>query len=122
MKYLPLDWRLNLGLMLATVILSLFLFSNNTRLQKRIATKEAEAAILKRQNQELENQRQQLQDSIHIYLSTVQKLNSVQEQLIQQKGQLEKKIKTINSKYEKAKTHANNFTTDSIRRYFSNFD
>lgn len=108
--------------MLATVILSVFLFSNNTRLEKRIAAKEAEAAILKKNNQELENQRKNLYDSIHIYFSTVQKLNSVQEQLLQQKGQLEKKIKTINKKYEKAKTHANNFTTDSIRSYFSNFE
>lgn len=122
MKNFKLDWRLNIGGYLLAIGFSLFLFSNNTRLKSRIAKLQGEITVLKSQNDSLAKQRVAYYQSLATYEEAINNLETIKDALVDEKHKLEKRIKDLNSKYEKAKTHAANYTTDSIRSYFSNFE
>ena len=107
---------------IAIIVTSFYgqLFYNSNKLKEKIAVIEAQNEILEKNNLELRNQRIALEQNI---IASEQKMSDLYEseaKLNSQVNKLENKINTLKSKYEKADNYASNFTTDSIRLYFSN--
>ena len=119
MKYLPPNWRMLL-LIVGMSIAFIFAFtSNNSRLNAKIAELEGQNTILKESNDSLSKERVAIIDSIERYEIEIEHLLEIENAVLQQRDELENKIKNIKPKYEKANNHAANYTTDSISRYFS---
>jgi chromosome segregation ATPase len=119
MKYLPPNWRM---LLLIVGMSTAFIFaftSNNSRLNAKIAELEGQNTILKESNDSLSKERVAIIDSIERYEIEIEHLLEIENAVLQQRDELENKIKNIKPKYEKANNHAANYTTDSISRYFS---
>jgi len=93
--------------------------SNNSRLNAKIADLEGQNKILKESNDSLAKDRVAILDSIDRYEIEIEQLLELETMILNQKDELENKIKNIKPKYEKANNHAVNYTTDSISRYFS---
>ena len=71
---------------------------------------------------ELAEERLEILDSISTVQIQVEKLLEEDIRLKQKNEKLEAQMKTLKSKYEKANTYSVNYNTDSIRRYFTDFN
>lgn len=96
------------------------LFYNSNKLKEKIAVIEAQNEILEKSNLELKEQRVALEQNIKASEDKISQLYQAEANLYTQVYKLESKINNLKSKYEKADNYANDFTSDSIRVYFSN--
>jgi chromosome segregation ATPase len=119
MKYLPPNWKMLLLIAGLSVGFIATFTSNNSRLNAKIADLEGQNKILKESNDSLAKDRVAILDSIDRYEIEIEQLLELETMILNQKDELENKIKNIKPKYEKANNHAVNYTTDSISRYFS---
>lgn len=119
MKYLPPNWKMLLLIAGLSVGFVSAFTSNNSRLNAKIADLEGQNKILKESNDSLAKDRIAILDSIDRYEIEIEQLLELETMILNQKDELENKIKNIKPKYEKANNHAVNYTTDSISRYFS---
>jgi predicted nuclease with TOPRIM domain len=101
--------------------LGILFASQNTKLQQKISVLEAKNQALEDSNKVLKSQREALLDSIHLVELQISSLEELEHDLSVKNDQLESKIKNLKSKYESANNHSVNYTTDSIKRYFSDF-
>lgn len=103
------------------VTLGILFASQNTKLQQKISILEAKNQAIEDSNKVLKAQREVLLDSIHSIELQISALEELEHDLYVKNEQLEAKIKKLKSKYEAASNHSANYTTDSIKRYFSDF-
>ncbi len=103
------------------VTLGVLFASQNTRLQQKISVLEAKNQALEDSNKVLKSEREALLDSIHQVELQISALEELEHDLNLKNDQLEVKLKKLKSKYESANNHSANYTTDSIRGYFSDF-
>ena len=104
---------------LSAVFLWAFTYNGN-RLKLKIAELEGMNKILERANDTLIKQRKVLFDSISMMEFTIKELYSVDDSLFRADSVKKNELLIFNKRYEKAAHHSNNYTIDSIRRYFSN--
>ncbi len=101
--------------------------SNNSRLNAKIAELEGQNTILKESNDSLSKERVAIIDSIERYEIEIEHLLEIENAVLQQRDELENKIKNIKPKYEKAITNIiNHFNlcfvcTRSDRTYTTNY-
>jgi chromosome segregation ATPase len=106
----------------AALIFALFLLSTNKKLNSKISTLEGQKQQMEERIKELAEERLEVLDSILSVQVQVQELEKSENKLKQQNLKLETQIKSLKSKYEKAANHSINYNTDSIRRYFTDFN
>ena len=70
-------------------------------------------------NQQLIKSNDSLRNNIEKSSIVIESLNKKDESLKEKVGQLNNKIQTLKVKYEEANSHANNFGSLDIQRYFS---
>ena len=112
----------NVFILLLAVVTTLFLASQNSKLQAKISVLNGKNQALEEQNNVLKTDRQVLLDSIRNFELQIGGLMQLEHDLYIKNGELEKKIKNLKSKYETANNHTANYNADSIRRYFSEFN
>lgn len=106
----------------ASVIFSLFLFGSNKNLHSKISVLEGQKQQMEERIKELAEERLEVLDSILNVQYQVQELEKAESKLKTKNNNLELQLKSLKSKYEKANNHSVNYNTDSIRRYFAEFD
>lgn len=104
------------------VIFSIFMFGRNTKLHSKISVLEGQKQQMEERLKELAEERLEVLDSILSVQVQVQELEKAENKLKQQNLKLETQVKSLKSKYEKANNHSINYNTDSIRRYFTDFN
>lgn len=97
------------------------LFSYNSELRKSTRELKAEIKKLEKEKRDLEFDKYNLIDSLFWNSLIIEKLKEKQNKITTENIDLKIQIKLLKDKYEKANNTANNFTTDSVRQYFSNF-
>ena len=122
MKYILSNWKSILPVVGLSIVFALFFTSNNTRLKGKISELQGANKVLKQLNDSLAKQRAELQAQITTYDSQIAALTQKDDSLSKQVSSLKDKLLKTNKKYEKANNHAANYTTDSIRRYFADFE
>ena len=122
MKYILSNWKSILPVVVVSIVFALFFTSNNTRLKGKISELQGANKILKQLNDSLSKQRGELQAKLATYDGQIAILTKKDDSLSKQVSTLKDKLTKTNKKYEKANNHAVNYTTDSIRRYFSDFE
>jgi peptidoglycan hydrolase CwlO-like protein len=122
MKYILSNWKSILPVVAVSIVFALFFTSNNTRLKGKISELQGANKVLKQLNDSLAKQRGDLEAQLAAFDTQIAVLTQKDDSLSKQVSALKDKLTKTNKKYEKANTHANNYTTDSIRSYFSDFE
>lgn len=95
--------------------------NNNYKLTTKIILLEQKQKDLIEKNKILSKQRDSLNKEIVLTQMKIKEFELIETELNNKKIELEKKLKKNNKRYEKTYTHSDNYTSDSIRQYFSNF-
>ncbi|MBM3417460.1 MAG: hypothetical protein FJY17_00890 [Bacteroidetes bacterium] len=104
------------------IVFSLFIVGKNTKLHSKISVLEGQKQQLEERIKELAEERLEVLDSIATTQIQIENLLSEDIKLKQKNERLEAQVKNIKLKYEKANNHTINYNTDSIRRYFTDFN
>lgn len=109
-------------LVLALAILMGVLFAKtNTRLQAKASLLEYKSQLLEDKNKELEKQRDSLYASLKEIQIKIAELTKRDEILSKQNQAKSKEIEKIKIKYEATNNYSVNYTSDSLRSYFSKY-
>lgn len=104
------------------VAITLFLLKKNTNLYSKISYLNWEKEQLENQIKSLQAERIKIMDSISKVKVDIVRMEAKDSTLTAQNQKLGAQLKQIKSKYEKANNHSVNYNTDSIRRYFTEFN
>lgn len=96
------------------------LFSYNRNLRESVKELKGKIKQLEIEKKNLEFDNFKLVDSLFWSGLVIEKLKEREGQFITENTDLKYQIKLLKDKYEKANNTANNYTADSIRKYFSN--
>lgn len=96
------------------------LFSYNGQLRQSVKELKGQIKQLEIEKRNLEFDKFKLIDSLFWSGLIIEKLKEREGQFITENSDLKYQIKLLKDKYEKANNTANNYTADSIRKYFSN--
>lgn len=101
-------------------VLFIFLFYNGNRLFSKISELKGQNEILKKNNQAIFKEIKEMEDSIANNNKKINTLNNKDIILNKEYEVIQNEINNITENYEKASTYSINYTSDSIRWYFSN--
>lgn len=109
-------------LFLFSVILLLALFYNGNRISEKVAFMSGQNDKLKKENQVLKSQIQELNLKVAASDLRITILTEEDEKLRNKYQNAQNQINRLKPKYDKANNFSRNFTNDSIRIYFSNLE
>lgn len=115
---------MNKILLIAIVVLALigykFIESKNTsKLESEITALQLKNDSLKNENKLLDLKRDSLRVVLELKDEEIANLEKTDATLVEQVKILDKSLKNINSHYEKANSHSNNFSSKQISSYFA---
>lgn len=107
--------------LILAIIMGILFAKTNTRLQAKASVLEYKSQLLEDKNKGLEKQRDSLYASLKEIQIKIGELTKRDEILSKQNQAKSKEIEKIKIKYEATNKYSANYTSDSLRSYFSKY-